>query len=211
MILLIAANSINLLLQISLNSIKQICQMSSNGYLERTTFNFPEILISPVNTHHWEALQNIGRTTFQETFQHSNTASDFQTYIDKSFSEHQILSELKNPNSTFFFAMIQDEIVGYLKLNVRDAQKEQIGSDAIEIERIYVLQKYHGLRVGDALMEKALSEARRFNMKCVWLGVWEYNTRAIEFYKRKGFIAFDTHIFILGSDHQTDILMKLEL
>ena len=185
--------------------------MSSNDYLQKTPFHFPEIVIVPVNMHQWEVLQNIGRTTFQETFQHSNTASDFQTYIDKSFSEHQILSELTNSNSTFFFAVIQDEIVGYLKLNVLDAQTEQIGSDAIEIERIYVLRKYHGQRVGDALMEKALSEARRRNMKSVWLGVWEYNTRAIEFYKRKGFIAFDTHIFILGSDHQTDILMKLEL
>lgn len=185
--------------------------MSSNDYLERAPFQFPEILVLPVKMHQWEFLQNIGLTTFQETFQHSNTASDFQEYVDKSFSEHQILSELKNPNSTFFFAVIQDEIVGYLKLNVRDAQTEQIGPDAIEIERIYVLQEYQGQRIGVALMEKALSEGRRLNMKYIWLGVWEYNTKAIEFYKRKGFIAFDTHIFILGSDHQTDILMRLEL
>jgi ribosomal protein S18 acetylase RimI-like enzyme len=42
----------------------------------------------------------------------------------------------------------------------------------------------------------------------VWLGVWEKNLRAISFYEKNGFIAFDQHIFQLGDDRQTDIMMK---
>ncbi|MEM9391391.1 MAG: GNAT family N-acetyltransferase, partial [Bacteroidota bacterium] len=45
----------------------------------------------------------------------------------------------------------------------------------------------------------------------IWLGVWEYNTDAIRFYERLGFTPFGQHSFILGSDHQTDILMKKPL
>ena len=45
----------------------------------------------------------------------------------------------------------------------------------------------------------------------VWLGVWEENPRAIRFYEKNGFVAFDKHIFRLGDDEQTDIMMKKKL
>ena len=53
--------------------------------------------------------------------------------------------------------------------------------------------------------------AREKQAHYVWLGVWEKNERAIAFYRKNGFVAFDTHIFKLGDDEQTDILMKLPL
>ena len=53
--------------------------------------------------------------------------------------------------------------------------------------------------------------ARQKKVTCIWLGVWEKNEKAIKFYRKNGFIEFDKHIFVLGSDRQTDILMKLEL
>jgi ribosomal protein S18 acetylase RimI-like enzyme len=53
--------------------------------------------------------------------------------------------------------------------------------------------------------------ARHKNVDFVWLGVWEENTRAINFYQKNGFVAFDKHIFKLGSDEQTDIMMRLQL
>jgi ribosomal protein S18 acetylase RimI-like enzyme len=45
----------------------------------------------------------------------------------------------------------------------------------------------------------------------VWLGVWEKNEKAIQFYKKWGFVQFDKHLFQLGDDAQTDIMMKLQL
>ena len=53
--------------------------------------------------------------------------------------------------------------------------------------------------------------AREKNKDYVWLGVWEENPRAINFYKKNGFVAFDKHLFQLGNDLQTDIMMKLKL
>jgi len=41
--------------------------------------------------------------------------------------------------------------------------------------------------------------------------VWEENPRAINFYKKNGFVEFDKHIFVLGDDEQTDIMMRLDL
>lgn len=41
--------------------------------------------------------------------------------------------------------------------------------------------------------------------------VGKENSRAINFYKKNGFVEFDKHIFRLGNDEQTDIMMKLRL
>lgn len=78
----------------------------------------------------------------------------------------------------------------------------------MEIERIYVLQKYQGKKIGQILYEKAIQIAHDKQVKYVWLGVWEQNLRAINFYKKNDFIEFDKHIFKLGNDAQTDIMMK---
>jgi len=62
--------------------------------------------------------------------------------------------------------------------------------------------------VGQRLYEEAMWLAKELGMRYVWLGVWEENPRAIRFYAKNGFVAFDKHIFRLGDDEQTDILMK---
>ena len=77
--------------------------------------------------------------------------------------------------------------------------------------RIYVLSSFHGKKVGQLLYDHALQIAREKNVQFVWLGVWEENPRAIQFYKKNGFIEFDKHIFKLGDDLQTDIMMKLAI
>jgi ribosomal protein S18 acetylase RimI-like enzyme len=81
----------------------------------------------------------------------------------------------------------------------------------IEIERIYVLQQYHDKKAGAALMAHCMEYATNNGYNTIWLGVWEHNHRAISFYKRWGFELFGSHPFILGDDHQTDVLMKKEL
>ncbi|RYY96378.1 MAG: GNAT family N-acetyltransferase, partial [Chitinophagaceae bacterium] len=58
---------------------------------------------------------------------------------------------------------------------------------------------------------QALAVAQERGASCLWLGVWEENGRAIGFYRKNGFAAFGSHVFRLGTDEQTDILMKLPL
>ncbi len=156
-------------------------------------------------------LQKIGKTTFAETFTEHNTKEDLDNYSELSFSYEKLSSELNNPNSSFYFAEIEHNVVGYLKINFGASQTELKDNEALEIERIYVLQAFHGKKIGQALYEKAISIAKEMKVKYVWLGVWEQNNKAIQFYKKNGFVQFDTHIFKLGNDEQTDIMMKLKL
>jgi diamine N-acetyltransferase len=156
-------------------------------------------------------LQMISRQTFSETFSSGNTEADMNKYLDESFSSEKLASELNDKNAAFYFAILGNKVIGYLKLNFGTSQTELKEDNALEIERIYVLKEFHGKNVGQVLYEKAIGIARQSNVDYVWLGVWEENPRAISFYQKNGFVEFDRHIFKLGNDDQTDIMMKLVL
>lgn len=169
------------------------------------------ITIEKIDLENISDLQKIGKQTFFETFADSNSEEDMQKYLEESFALEKLENELKNPNSEFYFAKDNEKVVGYLKVNFGDSQTELKDNLALEIERIYVLKDYHGKKVGQKLYEKAIEIAKEKAMEYVWLGVWEENHRAIKFYQKNGFEAFDKHIFVLGNDEQTDIMMKLKL
>ena len=158
-----------------------------------------------------DQLQKIGRQTFYETFSESNTEKNMKSYLENSFSADKIKTELSDENAEFYFAKIDEKIIGYLKLNFGQSQTELKDDKALEIERIYVLKEFHGKKVGQFLYDKAIEIAKHKKANYVWLGVWEENPRAINFYKKNGFAEFSKHIFKLGEDEQTDIMMKLKL
>lgn len=169
------------------------------------------IEIIKVGLSHLEELQKIGKQTFFETFSSTNTEKDMQEYLEKNFHLDKLKKEVENPQSEFYFAKENQAVIGYLKVNFGQAQTEIKEENTLEIERIYVLNEFHGKKVGQKLYEKALAIAHERNAEYLWLGVWEKNAKAIRFYEKNGFVAFDKHIFVLGSDAQTDIMMKLKL
>jgi ribosomal protein S18 acetylase RimI-like enzyme len=132
-------------------------------------------------------------------------------HLEEGFSLEKLSAELQNPNSEFYFATLNQVVIGYLKLNFGEAQTELKDNTAIEIERIYVLQEFHGKKVGQLLYNQAIQIAKNKNAAFIWLGVWEKNQRAIQFYTKNGFVEFDQHSFVLGNDKQTDIMMRLKI
>ena len=153
-------------------------------------------------------LQQIGQATFEQTFSSSNSRENMEKYLEEGFSLSKLKGEIDDPNAEFYFAMQDNNIIGYLKLNIGQSQTEIKNENALEIERIYVLREYHGQNIGQQLFEKAVERALSQKVDFIWLGVWEENRRAIQFYTKNGFVAFDRHIFRLGDEEQTDIMMK---
>lgn len=167
--------------------------------------------ITRITTNEIDQLQKIGRQTFYETFSTGNTQENMQKYLDERFSIEKLMAELNDKNAIFYFAQLENKIVGYLKINFGDSQTELKDDKSLEIERIYVLKEFQGKKIGQILYDKAIEIAKQKDADYIWLGVWEENPRAIKFYKKNGFVEFDKHIFKLGNDEQTDIMMKLKL
>jgi ribosomal protein S18 acetylase RimI-like enzyme len=158
-----------------------------------------------------EDLQRISKITFVEAFSNQNSEENMKKYLDENLSINQLTNELLNSESSFYFARVDERIIGYLKINFGYAQTDFKEDDFIEIERVYVLSEFHGKNVGKKLLDKAIEISTEKNAKTLLLGVWEKNYKAIRFYLKNGFVEFGKHPFILGDDIQTDILMKLQL
>ncbi len=169
------------------------------------------IEITRVTVNDIEQLRQIGMKTFYETFSAGNREDNMNKYLEDGFSNEKLTAEINDRNAGFYFAKLNNNVIGYLKLNFGVSQTELQDDKALEIERIYVSKEFHGKNVGQLLYDKAITIARQKNADYVWLGVWEENPRAIAFYRKNGFVEFDKHIFKLGNDEQTDIMMKLQL
>lgn len=168
-------------------------------------------LIKECSLEDIEKVKLISEKTFYETFSNDNTKEDMENYLKENFSYEQVEREIKDNYSKFYIVENDEEVVAYMKLNFDKAQTEKDHYNTIEVQRIYVLQEYKGKQIGKKLMQKAIEIAKDKNLNYIWLGVWEHNINAIKFYEKLGFKKFDTHIFKLGDDEQTDYLMKLIL
>ena len=164
--------------------------------------------IKKVSTDELEELKKLSVDTFSDTFTEQNNEIQMKAYLEKAFNTDQLRSELSNPESFFYFVKEEDKILGYLKLNTKTAQTDQVLDSSLEIESIYLTQEAQGKGIGKLLMNFSIAEAKRRNLLCLWLGVWEKNEKAIAFYKSYGFEVFADHPFKLGDESQKDLLMK---
>ena len=153
-----------------------------------------------------DSVCEIGTKTFVETYGQQNTPENLQNYLKEKFNKKQILDEIQHFKTLFLLVETEGETIGYAKM--RQNLIENPDETSLEIERIYISKKYHGQKYGAMLMQKCIDLAIEKKFKSLWLGVWEHNPKAINFYQKWGFEIYGEHIFQLGDDAQTDFLMK---
>ncbi|WP_294544648.1 GNAT family N-acetyltransferase [uncultured Limosilactobacillus sp.] len=156
-------------------------------------------------------LQEIATKSFTAMFGPYHEPQAVKTYTDETYALPVLIRELNDPDSRTYFLKLNDTPVGYLKLNWRMAQTDQVFENAMQLQRIYLLPEYWNQHLGSYLMDKALDEAKKSRVKTVWLGVWEHNDRARHFYERYGFKKAGSHTFVIGQDRQTYYWYALQL
>jgi ribosomal protein S18 acetylase RimI-like enzyme len=156
-------------------------------------------------------LSELGARTFYDSFAQHNTPENIALYLKKSFSPEIQLNELSMLDNIFLIVETENQPIGYAQL-IMDSKDESLqGSKTLEIRRIYAIKEFIGKGVGKALMRAVIRKAKQRGCDSIWLGVWEKNQRAIDFYKRWGFREVGTHTFHLGNDPQLDYIMELRL
>ena len=153
-------------------------------------------------------LAELGARTFSETFAEDNTPENMAAYLALAFSPEQQAAELADPHAVFQIAENNGVAIGYAMIRSGDVPPEVTGEKPIELVRLYVARESLGGGVGAALMQACIAEAKQRGYKTLWLGVWEHNDRAQAFYRKWNFHEVGTHVFQLGDDPQTDILMQ---
>jgi ribosomal protein S18 acetylase RimI-like enzyme len=158
-----------------------------------------------------QILQQISIETFNDTFKDQNSPENLKACLERAFNAKQLEKELSNISSEFFSICFNEDLAGYLKVNINDAQSEKMGDESLEIERIYIRYEFQGKGLGEYLLNKAVEIAIRQNKKMIWLGVWEKNKNAIAFYKKMGFVQTGAHSFYMGDEEQIDFIMTKTL
>ncbi len=155
-----------------------------------------------------ELIADMSRQTFYETFAASNSKENMDHFMNEIFTREELIKEVGAEGNIFFLACEEDQPLGYVRMREGKAPEGLTEIPTIEIARIYANTNAIGKGVGSALMKECLTVATKLSKRSVWLGVWENNERAIQFYTRWGFEKFGEHVFMLGDDPQTDWLLK---
>lgn len=171
----------------------------------------PPVILRRATATDASLLSELGDRTFFDTFAAVNTPEDMAAYRASAFAPHIQAAELAAPLTTFLIAEVEGCPSGYAMLHRGEVPDCIVGDSPIEVVRLYVVREWLGKGVGEALMRELITVARDLGAKTMWLGVWERNQRARAFYRKWGFREVGDHIFMLGTDAQTDILMQKEI
>ena len=152
-------------------------------------------------------IARLARQSFSEAFGDRNDPGDLACFLDSAYGVVQQSAELGNPSWTTLLAFQGDQAVGFAQLRRDSAEPCVASPKPVELHRLYVLQSHHGAGAGAALMQRVLDRARAEGFRSHWLGVWEHNARGLAFYRKWEFEEVGSHIFQVGSDPQTDLLL----
>lgn len=155
-----------------------------------------------------DILKALCRTTFWETFGADNTEENLEAMFEESFNDAVLKKEILDEHSHICLLFFDNEAAAFIKVNDHKSQTEDMGTEYVELQRIYILQKYQGKGLGRVLMDKVHDIAQSYGRKKIWLGVWEHNQKAIDFYKKFGFEITGDHSFFVGDDEQRDYIME---
>jgi ribosomal protein S18 acetylase RimI-like enzyme len=153
-------------------------------------------------------IADISHQTFYESFAAYNRKEDMDKFLNQQFTKGKLIMEVGARENTFLLAYHGNDIAGYVKIRDERVPLSLGNGSALEVARIYAVSNQIGKGVGSLLMQACIDIAGQRNKEWLWLGVWEKNQRAIDFYTKWGFEKFDETDFLLGDDMQRDWLMK---
>ena len=148
-----------------------------------------------------ETVAHLGRSTFTETFGHLfRDPQDLQDYFDRTFKLQKIEASLRKENNVYWLAFAEGQAAGYAKLKL-DSPSAFLNSGQIcQLQKIYVLNTYLGMKIGYGLQNELLKKAAEHGCSDIWLSVLKENQRAIDFYKRGGYQIIGEHDFSIGKE-----------
>lgn len=167
--------------------------------------------ISPIKHSELSILQSLAIRTYSAAFAHKNQPGVIEKYYEHAFAKAYLSKQLSNQESYWYFARDNDQIIGYLRLNVGESQTEFSEPYGLEVERIYIDIPHLRKGYGTKLLAFSISKAKELEKNYIWLGVWEENPEAIKFYKKHGFQTVGTHDYDMIAEIQTDYIMRLDV
>ena len=156
-------------------------------------------------------LAALAERTFRDTFTEVNTPENMAAHAAASYGIDKQREEIESDRIRTLLVELDGVVAGYAQLRNGHRPDCVSAENAIELWRFYIDRNGIGRGLAQRLMQAVVVEAAEWNGRALWLGVWERNPRAIAFYRKCGFVEVGAHVFRLGDDAQTDLIMQREL
>lgn len=147
------------------------------------------------------ALTVLARETLVQSHGHSAPEKDIEAYLNRNYTEAEIEKELNNDQNIYRLLYYNNLLIGFSKM-IYNQRIDTISQENItKLERIYILEEYHGLGIAKELFDFNIALAKDNNQVGIWLFTWTENKRAIGFYEKMGFVIVGEHDFRISETH----------
>lgn len=158
-----------------------------------------------------DALAQLMRETFCETFAHLYRAADLDAFLAASYTPAQQYAEIIDPDTETRLAVRDGALVGYAQIGPFKLPFDAGSARALELYRLYVRRDVQGKGVAPTLMDWALTRMRERDASQALLGVWSENFRAQKFYARYGFERVGAYKFPVGESLDDEFILRAAL
>ena len=157
--------------------------------------------ITKATLEHLPILMQIGSKTLHESHGRSAPAHVMNAYVDEKFSEASLREELMDQDTIFHIIFFNNIPAGYSKIIYNIPIEPVKHSNLTKMERLYLLEEFHGLKLGHELLKFNVALSIDHKQAGMWLYVWKENHKALRFYERQGFKIVGDGMFRLTDEH----------
>ena len=160
--------------------------------------------IRPATAADAAPLARFAAQAFTDTYRELDDPQEIADYVAEHFQPEVLARVLTDPACTVLLAGEAGAIAGYAIVRAQVPPACVSGPAPLQLWRLYLGQAHIGRGLGARLMAAVQAEARRRAARTLWLGVYDRNVRAVEFYKRFGFAQVGTSEFLFGGRIYSD-------
>lgn len=136
--------------------------------------------------HDIPLIQQMGRATYEPYYKEVWNPGGLDWYMEKCFGTAILLRELPDPNIEYLIPYDETgKPVGMLKLVLQEPTPDGTISNALYLEKIYLLPDFFGKGIGQLLMSFVCEKAAMLEREAVWLTVMK--SGPVKAYERAGF------------------------
>lgn len=151
-----------------------------------------------------DRLARFAAQTFTATYRDLDNATDIADYVAEHFSITAVADVLCDPACTTLLAEGGTTLAGYAVVRQKEPPRCVTGPLPINLWRLYLDEACIGTGLGARLLAEVHAEAARQRAAALWLGVYERNVRAVQFYERFGFHKIGDHEFLFAGGTYID-------
>jgi ribosomal protein S18 acetylase RimI-like enzyme len=155
-----------------------------------------------------EALAEIGRATFTETFAHLYPPEDLAAFLHEAHSVARARADLADPAKSAWLVEAAAAVVGYALAGPCKLPHAGVTPACGELDRIYILAAHRGGGLGSRLLAETLAWLEKDGPRRLWIGVWSENHGAQRLYARHGFELVGTYRFKVGKSLDHELIMR---